>query len=100
MPPTLESKLEAKFFSLIRSALKGIAVKVAPIEAGVPDRYVLLPGGRIVLVELKREGEDPSPIQREWHKKAARVGTEVVVLRGEDEINDWINEQMEEGDEY
>lgn len=36
---------------------------VSPGNAGVPDRLVLLPGGRIALVELKAPGKKPTPLQ-------------------------------------
>lgn len=35
-------------------------------ERGFPDRTVLLPNGVAVFVELKRRGEKPSPLQKQW----------------------------------
>lgn len=48
---------------------------VCPGWAGVPDRIVLLPGGRIVFVELKRpEGGRLSELQKWWAKKLIGLG--------------------------
>jgi hypothetical protein len=83
-----EADLEAIFRALCRKA--GCLVeKLAPTRRGMPDRIVLAPGGRIFLVELKRENEKPTPIQEEWHKRAWIRGVKVVVLTGEDEIRQW-----------
>ena len=83
-----EADLEAMFQALVRK--EGCMVeKLAPTRRGVPDRLVLAPGGRIFLVELKRENEKPTPIQEEWHKRAWIRGTRVVVLHGEAEIRRW-----------
>ncbi|MCU7380834.1 VRR-NUC domain-containing protein [Clostridiales Family XIII bacterium ASD5510] len=44
---------------------------VSPGNAGVPDRLVALPGGRIAFIELKAPGKKPTPLQmkkmRELH---------------------------------
>lgn len=83
-----EADLEAVFRALVRA--EGCLVeKLAPTKRGIPDRLVLAPGGRIFLVELKREGEKPTPIQEDWHKRAWVRGTRVVVLHGEAEIRQW-----------
>jgi hypothetical protein len=88
MRPKKEADLEAVFRALCRQQ-KCLVEKVAPTRRGMPDRIVLAPGGRIYLVELKREGEKPTPIQEEWHKRAWIRGTKVVVLHGEAEIRQW-----------
>lgn len=85
----LESNLEAFFTTAVRRA-GGIATKLAPTTAGLPDRLVLLPGGRMFLVELKAEGGHLSPIQREWHRRAGELGIVVVTLYGRTEVLDWI----------
>lgn len=36
---------------------------VSPGNAGVPDRLVALPGGRIAFVEMKAPGKKPTPRQ-------------------------------------
>lgn len=69
--------------------LGGMALKLMPTHAGVPDRLVLLPGGRHYLVELKQKSAHPSKIQRWWHEKADKIGHPVVVLRGAEEVRQW-----------
>lgn len=54
----------------------GLCLKwVCPGHAGVPDRIVLLPGGKIVFAELKRpKGGRKSPLQKWWAKKLIDLG--------------------------
>ena len=91
MTTPYERNLEQLFYRSVRAA-GGVVEKVAPTRAGMPDRIVLLPGGRVYLVELKRDRENPSPIQKIWHERAAALGTTVVVLRGAAEIMAWLEE--------
>ena len=52
----LESTLEQKIVRYVKS-LGGRAFKwVSPGTPGVPDRIIILPGGRIIFAELKRPG--------------------------------------------
>ncbi len=51
-----ESTFERKLCAYIKS-LGGKAYKwVSPGAPGVPDRIVILPGGRIIFIEVKRPG--------------------------------------------
>jgi hypothetical protein len=54
----------------------GLCLKwVCPGWAGVPDRIVLLPGGRIIFVELKRpKGGVVSARQKWWANKLKTLG--------------------------
>lgn len=56
----------------------GLCLKwVCPGWAGVPDRIVLLPGGRIAFVETKRpKGGVLSERQKYWAKKLIDLGFE------------------------
>ena len=43
----------------------GLALKfVSPGMDGVPDRIVLMPGGKMAFVELKAPGKAPRPLQQ------------------------------------
>lgn len=71
--------------------LGGMALKIAPTTAGLPDRLLLLPGGTVVLVEMKAEVGHLSAIQRYWHAKAAKIGHEVVTLYGVDQTREFLH---------
>lgn len=71
--------------------LGGIAYKFeSPGNAGVPDRLVLLPGGRIHFVELKAPGKKPTPLQLSQHRKIKKVGFEVHILDSKETVDDFI----------
>lgn len=85
-----ESALEQRFNRKVRE-LGGQSYKICPeYTAGIPDRMVLLPGGRLYLVELKADNGALRPIQRVWHERARELGTEVVVLKGNAEVDAWL----------
>jgi hypothetical protein len=47
---------------------------VSPGNNGVPDRLCLLPGGRIIFVEVKRPGEKPRPQQLKRIRELVELG--------------------------
>lgn len=73
----------------------GYAFKWVPTIAGVPDRMVLWPGGRACFVELKQEGEKPTPIQVIWHGRLRDLGYEVVVLDSKAAVLEWIRKSVD-----
>ena len=50
-----------------------------PHAIGYPDRIVLLPGGRVMWVELKSYGERPRAIQLQRIERLRQLGQEVHV---------------------
>jgi len=86
----LEASLEAYFNKQVR-LLGGRLVKLVG-EKGLPDRLVLLPGGRLYLVELKTDTGRVSAAQDLWHQRAAQLGTRVAVLYGRTAIDRWLRE--------
>lgn len=52
-------------------------------DKGVPDRLVVLPG-LAMMVEVKREGKDPRPIQQKRIDDLGHLGMPAIVLRGSD----------------
>lgn len=88
--PTLESKIEKQFALMVR-ARGGLAVKLAPTIAGIPDRLVLFPNETAYLVELKTTTGKLRAIQVHRHAQLAKMGHHVVVLRGEQDIIDWLD---------
>lgn len=58
--------------------LGGTAYKfVSPGQTGVPDRIVILPGGRIFFVEVKSEGEKSSNNQKRQQNRLRSLGCTV-----------------------
>ncbi len=47
---------------------------VSPGYTGVPDRIILIPGGRIVFVEMKAPGKKERPRQRYVQKQMRAMG--------------------------
>ena len=75
-----ESELEGRFCRLVAQA-GGKAYKfVSPGNSGVPDRIVVLPGGRIGFVELKQEGGKPRKLQRFQQAELERLGCYTAVV--------------------
>lgn len=63
------------------SKLGGLALKfVSPGMAGVPDRLLLLPGGKAVFVETKAPGKKPRPLQLHRHEQLRALGFRVFVI--------------------
>ena len=71
----------------------GIAPKwVSPGMAGVPDRLVLLPKGKIAFVELKAPGEEPRPLQKAMMRRIGRLGFPVYVIDRKESIEKMLDE--------
>lgn len=67
----------------------------SPGSSGVPDRLVILPGGRIWFVELKAEDGVLSSIQDYQIRQMLGRGCRAVVLRGMDEVKAWVAKEVE-----
>lgn len=71
----------------------GIAPKmVSPGFDGMPDRLVLLPGGKIGFVEVKAPGKEPRPLQVARHGLLRRLGFKVYVLDDPEQIGGILDE--------
>lgn len=71
----------------------GIAPKfISPGFAGMPDRLVLLPHGRMGFVELKAPGRKPRPLQLARHRLLRRLGFKVYVIDDTRQIAVVLNE--------
>lgn len=70
----------------------GLALKfISPGYAGVPDRLVLMPGGKMCFMELKAPGRKPRPLQVRRIKQLRALGFKVFVVDGKEEIGGIIN---------
>ena len=88
----LESVIESR---LRQEAKKrgGMALKfVSPGMNGVPDRIVLLPGGKMAFVELKAPGKVPRALQEKRICQLRRLGFLVYVLDGTERIGGILDE--------
>lgn len=75
--------------------LGGRAYKfVSPGNSGVPDRIVILPDRPPVFVELKRPGEEPRKLQKVQIRILRRLGQDVRVLHGTEEVKAFLKEVM------
>lgn len=71
----------------------GIAPKlVSPGFDGMPDRLVLLPGGKIGFVEVKAPGKEPRPLQAARHGLLRRLGIKVYILDAPEQIGGILDE--------
>ena len=71
----------------------GIAPKlVSPGFDGMPDRLVLLPGGKIGFVEVKAPGKEPRPLQVARHGLLRRLGFKIYVLDAPEQIGGILDE--------
>lgn len=59
----------------------GLALKIWAVSfAGLPDRLVLMPGGRAFFAEIKTTGKKPDDRQKSVHKLLQSLGFSVAVV--------------------
>lgn len=87
-----EKTVEQKLVKAVRAA-GGICPKwTAPGFDGLPDRIVLLPGGRMGFVEVKAPGKKARPLQESRHGLLRSLGYRVYVLDDPERIGGIIDE--------
>lgn len=88
---TLEKDIERRLRQKVEH-LGGFCLKwVCPGWSGVPDRIVLLPGGRIHFVELKRpKGGRLSKLQEKWREWLGLRGFDVWTIWNEDDLETFL----------
>ena len=76
----LESKIEAHLVKRVKD-VGGAAYKfTSPQRRSVPDRLVLMPGGRATFVECKAAGKRPTDAQAREHSRLWALGFPVLVV--------------------
>ena len=81
-----EKIIEKKLVKAVKEA-GGIAPKlICPGFDGMPDRIVLLPGGRMGFIEGKVPGKAPRPLQEARHRMLRMLGYRVYVLDRAEQI--------------
>ncbi len=83
-----EKQIERKLVRMT-SQMGGMALKfVSPGCDGVPDRLVLLPGGKVGFVEVKAPGKKPRPLQVRRIGQILGLGFPVFVVDGKEQITE------------
>lgn len=86
--------------ALVREVKKrgGLALKfVSPGRVGVPDRIVLIPGGRCVFAEIKAPGKKLRKLQIAAHRVIHGFGLEVSVVSSLEEVKTFCERYFGQG---
>jgi len=84
----LEKEIEAHLVRRVKEA-GGTAYKCELTGLrSVPDRLVLMPGGRALFVECKRPGAKPTPAQAREHDRLRALGFTVEVIDTKDKVEE------------
>lgn len=75
-----ESEIEAHLVKIVK-AKGGIAYKfTSPSRRNVPDRMILLPGGKLFFAECKAPRRKATAGQLREHQRIAELGFSVVIV--------------------
>ncbi len=86
----LERDIERRLVDGVKK-LGGRAYKwVSPGSNGVPDRIVILPGGKIIFIELKTTTGRLTDLQKMQHRWLTRLGCDVRTVYGVDDVQRFI----------
>ena len=88
----LEQEIELQLVRAVKN-MGGRAVKfMSPGFDGMPDRLVLLPGGKCGFVEVKAPGKKPRALQQVRHEMLKAWGFKVYVADAKEQIEEIIND--------
>ena len=87
-----EKIIEQHLVKAVKSSGSIAPKLVSPGFDGMPDRLVLLPGGKIGFVEVKAPGKEPRPLQVARHGLLRRLGFKVYVLDAPEQIGGILDE--------
>lgn len=90
--PTPEKNIEAYLAARVK-ACGGVHIKLNPAwNIGIPDRLVVLSGGRVIFIELKRPVRGRlSQAQKMWKKRLTALGVENYVAASRAEIDNLLD---------
>lgn len=81
--------------ALVRQVRKhgGIAPKLtSPANAGMPDRLIILPPGKVCFIEVKAPGKKPRPLQLRQMDRLTNLGCMVRTIDHPAQIPELIHE--------
>jgi hypothetical protein len=88
----LEKQIEAKLRRDVKNS-GGVALKfISPGTAGVPDRLILLPKGKLAFVELKAPGCSLRPLQQKRKDQLEDLGFRVYIIDSITGVSDFLRE--------
>lgn len=88
-----ESRIEKYLKSQVEK-LGGECLKFNSGVVGVPDRIVIMPGGRITFIELKAPGKPLRRLQQHWSNKLNTLGVECIKIDSKEGVNDFIQKLL------
>lgn len=89
----MREKLIERQLAIQVKRMGGMAVKfVSPGLDGVPDRIILLPGGKCAFVELKAPGKKLRVLQEKRKRQLETLGFAVYVIDGVEQIGGVLDE--------
>lgn len=90
--PQTEAAIEQRLKAGIE-ARGGLCLKLNPTAyRGIPDRMVLLPGGELIFIELKKPSGRLSRLQGHWRVMLERLGFEVLTLWSDVDVDQFLRE--------
>lgn len=93
----LEKQIEQYLVKQSKAA-GGRAYKfISPGNNGVPDRIIMLPGGRIAFAELKAPGKKPTALQVNQQRFIEKQGLPIVVIDSKEQVDNLIKQMQAEG---
>jgi hypothetical protein len=85
-----EKAIEAHLQKKVKD-LGGRAYKFeSPGNAGVPDRIVLLPGGKVFFIEMKAPGKKSTVLQQKQQTRIKNLGNQVLVIDTKEGVDEFI----------
>ena len=91
-----EKALEAELRERCK-ALGWMCIKLtSQYQRGLPDRLILMPGGRVCFAEIKTTGKKPTALQRVTHERLRALGYRVEVVDTTESLDNLIVELLYE----
>ena len=87
-----ESAVEGRLTEMLRKRGALCLKFVSPGNPGVPDRIVLLPGGRVIFAELKAQSGRTGALQERQIARMRGLGADVRVLKGMEQVRGFVEE--------